>query len=182
MELFRVIKLLLIMTTFRQISEFEKLLQLGGSVSLGLFRLVDGIIKRKSNRNLLQIVSHICRTIRDMEHDSGDLIRILVKRFLPVEVYYNEYRKVLGDCAIRRQTSVRQLLGAAPYSTFTKIRPVAELFIVDPNIARRLFETDPYLLELTDLSKRCHNKEQFNHPEKLHELSEEGRVLSLYRK
>eukprot|EP00116_Pleurobrachia_bachei_P018480 sb/3478742/ len=35
--------------------------------------------------------------------------------------------------------SVRQLLGAASYnnSTFTKIRPVAELFIVDPNNARR---------------------------------------------
>eukprot|EP00116_Pleurobrachia_bachei_P009319 sb/3469581/ len=44
--------------------------------------------------------------------------RILVKRYLPVEVYYNEYRKVLGDCAIRRQTSVRQLLGAAPHSMY----------------------------------------------------------------
>ena len=35
----------------------------------------------------------------------------------------------------RRRTSVRQFLGAASYSTFTKTRPFAELFIMDPNNA-----------------------------------------------
>eukprot|EP00116_Pleurobrachia_bachei_P015725 sb/3475987/ len=90
------------------------------------------------------------------------------RRNIPlVEVYFNEYREVLEDCA-RRQTSARQLLGAASYPTFPKIRPVA----------RRLFRTYPN----GDLSKHCQYKELFNHLEKLHELSEEGRVLSLYQK
>ena len=93
-----------------------------------------------------------------------------------IEDHYNEYQEVLEECA-RRKTTARQLLGTS-YCTFTRVRRVAELFIVDPVKARRLFCTYP---KLNNLSKHCGN-ELLNYREKLHELSEEGLVLSLYRK
>ena len=54
-----------------------------------------------------------------------------------IEDHYNEYQEVLEECA-RRKTTARQLLGTS-YCTFTRVRRVAELFIVDPVKARRLF-------------------------------------------
>eukprot|EP00116_Pleurobrachia_bachei_P011795 sb/3472057/ len=85
--------------------------------------------------------------LADMRHDSEEVSTLMYcsLSFPPSTSLMIGYREVLENCA-RRKTSARQLLGAALYSTFTKIRPVAELFIVDPNNARRLFRTYPNTL------------------------------------
>ena len=91
-----------------------------------------------------------------------------------IESYYNEYLKVLEECT-RTQTGAKQLLGSS-YSNFKRIKPIAELFIVDPENARRLFSTHSKFVDLSKYSA----KELVGHREELTYLAANGDVLPRY--
>eukprot|EP00116_Pleurobrachia_bachei_P008268 sb/3468530/ len=120
-------------------------LDLGADVSLGLIRLVDGgtqgfirlVDGKKEKEQYKPPPNRQCETIRDMEHDSGELI-IIVTRY---EMWNMIRGSLLDD--MRHDSEEKTMQGLYCSFSFFPSTNLMNPCVPDPNNALRFFLTYP---------------------------------------